>query len=843
MVEGMTKRRSVSRYEEVADTPNLKLLRISRVDFVAQPETYRTNSKKEQTMLEYVRHFERQFENLHPRRRPLLLAPRNECGMRKFICTSLRPTQLPFQDVYDYDKCARFVADFVTYEPLELATTIPQHMPSPSAVISWQAGDCFDMAQLLASLLLGVGYDAYVVSGYARSAITHCDQSGTLYNIDGDPVEKAAAVEQVRQKYAVPPRKQLESNFLKNKVERENSAKEKKAAPLDWKQLRALEQMAGNEAEELDELKGKRVHSWVMLLAGKRLLEQMLFLEPSTGDVYSVENAPYYAIESVWNASNYWVNLQDGVPCSKLSYDLNSHSDWEVVLFDATMTGMGDDDADETGADRVSKLAAETMAAEQGPDDEKLQIDMPPSWVTRLHVPRELFQARCPEGKKEVVYRKGTYETFAPYSREDGLVEQVTIFNDVERTDAAEVRQIFANRKDRLAKRVITRANNCTHEFFDPGRAQGLKELVYIQGTRREFHFYASARLDGLICRIEEIGKKTTQIFDGSKDSLTWRSVSYHVGKDAPSGEPQPRKMAEKFKRTPSLDAEEDVAKRTFDLAGGTIKVRYHYGHDRVTASFRTYAKDGSGHNFVQVDPFARPLTDAQLLEEYTKLQTYERECINEIRDSDRKAKDILKKREEEEADIAEAEGAAAQYSPGNKPVVPAHLTVSVYDTARSKLATQEEPDDNAASQVPHDYLTPFLVTPIGPNDPPLKFDEAYQAYEACRKSLKDRLVERANIVQSRLDEENAALSKRQAAFARSRDHMDPADEAEYEKYAQEALFRIQILEQRLDRHTEISLAKFAEMDARLRNDPRLRALNSPTRGDLGDGGRHHGHK
>ena len=31
------------------------------------------------------------------------------------------------------------------------------------------------MAQLLCSLLLGVGYDAYVVSGYAPRAITHWD--------------------------------------------------------------------------------------------------------------------------------------------------------------------------------------------------------------------------------------------------------------------------------------------------------------------------------------------------------------------------------------------------------------------------------------------------------------------------------------------------------------------------------------------------------------------------------------------------------------------------------------------------------------------------------------------
>lgn len=61
---------------------------------------------------------------------------------------------------------------------------------------------------------------------------------------------------------------------------------------------------------------------------------------------------------------------------------------------------------------------------------------------------------------------------------------------------------------------------------------------------------------------------------------------------------------------------------------------------------------------------------------------------------------EILKKREEEENDIAEAEREAARVPLGSKPPVPSHLTVSVYDTARSKLATQVEAHDNAASQV-----------------------------------------------------------------------------------------------------------------------------------------------
>lgn len=135
-------------YEEVADTPNDKLLRVSQVDLMTQPEPYRRNTAKEELMLEYVAKFQRQFTDLHPKRRTLLMTARSECGSHKFICTTLRPTQLPFQDVYDYDKCSKFVADYIRYEPLELATQLPRHMPSPSATLGWQAGDCFDMAQV-----------------------------------------------------------------------------------------------------------------------------------------------------------------------------------------------------------------------------------------------------------------------------------------------------------------------------------------------------------------------------------------------------------------------------------------------------------------------------------------------------------------------------------------------------------------------------------------------------------------------------------------------------------------------------------------------------------------------
>ena len=50
-------------------------------------------------------------------------------------------------------------------------------LASPYTIIRRQRGNSFDYATLLCSLLLGAGYDAYVVSGYASREICNMDQS------------------------------------------------------------------------------------------------------------------------------------------------------------------------------------------------------------------------------------------------------------------------------------------------------------------------------------------------------------------------------------------------------------------------------------------------------------------------------------------------------------------------------------------------------------------------------------------------------------------------------------------------------------------------------------------
>lgn len=124
------------------------------------------------------------------------------------------------------------------------------------------------------------------------------------------------------------------------------------------------------------------------------------------------------------------------------------------------------------------------------------------------------------------------------------------------------------------------------------------------------------------------------------------------------------------------------------------------------------------------------------------------------------------------------------------------------------------------------DYLSPFLQSVHAPAGSDLNKEDAQAVREMCLRNLKERLLERANIIQTRLDKENSLLAKRQAAFQRSQREHDQGTDEEFERFCSETMFRIQILEQRLASHEESALQKYADMDQRLHSDPRLRSLH-----------------
>ncbi|KFB45988.1 hypothetical protein ZHAS_00013954 [Anopheles sinensis] len=84
------------------------------------PETYRTLSSKEKLVLLFAENFRRQYREKFGHRKPLVLALPNECGVQKFVSTTLRPSVLLFPDLIgSWEEIAAFVADYIAYEPLD----------------------------------------------------------------------------------------------------------------------------------------------------------------------------------------------------------------------------------------------------------------------------------------------------------------------------------------------------------------------------------------------------------------------------------------------------------------------------------------------------------------------------------------------------------------------------------------------------------------------------------------------------------------------------------------------------------------------------------------------------
>jgi len=805
---------------------NTKARRIRLLDVEELPPTYRMNTNKEDLCLEYVENFRTQFVQLFPKRKELILCPKNECKVRKFISTTVRATELPYRELYDSALCAEFVASLLEYEPLEYPTELPEYIPSSDSVLKWRVGDCFDFSILLASYLIGAGYDAYVVSGYAPKWVCLRDQSRTecpvlmveelANSLAKELLIAGAPVDDNEDRYKVKDRGIPKSKFLKQQGEKAELEKARRAAEDEVDDE--------DEEEEEDPLEGERVHAWVLVRAGKREVKESFFIEPSTGRVYPVATSPYLGVESVWNNKNYWANMQEPEEGPmQISFDLSNNDNWEYVFIEPegqrTEGDMGDGAEDDMMA---MGEGGEDEGGEEEEDDSVL--DIPPSWVIKLVIDRDMYAKRfCNQGQQTVLYHKAKLERFAENTHEQGMVTRLTIFKDRARTVPKEQREEFKNRRDKLERRVRYLLEGRVHEHFLPGRMpEALQDMYEWTGRKRELHYYTSARIDGLVKRVDEMGKKCMEYFEGRDDKLIYRSVSVTPDRDLTGGkttytlpggqlgELVIHKMTEKFERDEKKAAEEDVKKRTYYVRTNQIREIYHYTTGRITSASRTYYKGGQQPpDIVEVDPSAPMPSEEKLEEESHKVQNAEKDCYQAVRHQELEKEELLKVRKREEASII--------------------IDRSIFETAAENAKEDKrqelqhtEAEDTDVRKV--DYLTPFLQNVQDVKK--INREEGMKARDACLRALKERLLERANIIQTRLDEENSHLAKKQAAFQRSqRDHDQGGDE-EFERFCSETMFRIQILEQRLTRHEETALQKYADMDQKLHTDPRLNVLN-----------------
>merc|ERR1712032_1329391 len=124
------------------------------------------------------------------------------------------------------------------------------------------------------------------------------------------------------------------------------------------------------------------------------------------------------------------------------------------------------------------------------------------------------------------------------------------------------------------------------------------------------------------------------------------------------------------------------------------------------------------------------------------------------------------------------------------------------------------------------DILAPYLVDFVDKESGYAKLDslQAELVAKKCTQDFRKRLTDRAEIIQRRLEEEQDQLRKRREQMQRRGDNVDK-DEREFEKYQSQAMFRTQILEQRLARHEMKAIERFQELERTLQEDPRLAAM------------------
>ncbi|KNC50271.1 coiled-coil domain-containing protein 135 [Thecamonas trahens ATCC 50062] len=922
------------------------------------PVAYRKHSREEQIVMGFVDNFDRQFAQLYPLRPRLLLTPPNECEVEKFVCSTLRPSQTPYDELYSLEGVASFVADHFIYEPLAEPTKLPQHLPSPATVLEWQVGDSFDLAMVLTSLLLGVGYDAYVVYGTAAYSITVNDTfSATWPGLGPKPPPPPAAAPPTTPKFVVQTRPRLVSKFEERMAAKRAAAAAAEVAPPTVGMAASdAESSAGGESEtrngltfevgyaqplrltasdKSDALRGKRVHAWVLVKAGARGVAQDVFIEPSRGLLLPLSTRLYHSIEAVFNDTNFYVNVQPVPPLHKglpsirgLCFALDSMAAWEpVFVSDGHETGFGPGRSGMGGASgaalatqattakselkrRVAQAAQDHVLAKAagidafGPsapslDDVHIEVSddlapdgtplraltAPPTWVLPLAPERKRFEERYPGGYKVALYSRLRVEQYGPFLRSDGMVERLTHFADrdceiVFRMMAREM-HVHVPASEHVTAASLDSAESFV-EHFAPGREHGLRTLTVsgepgvcsiartterkarrmrIKVARYKMEFYAEGRdsHDDLVTREVAVGSAMTERFAAVSSSavLGGEHVLRREAKFAsnrvellatrplevlPSDEALLGVEETLSRRAEIVDADDDVARRTFAVVAGEMTEVFHLISGHIYPSRIAYRK----HKFADSLPLDKDELPPKPADGYCEPeQTSARQAAAGLGSHELYIRYVAMLRAEQAA-IKAVLGAAVE----TKAILAARekerertlLMISVYDTLRRRRVNRGADSLAAAAALRASDVPPELA-----DDPfsvffhgklPTSAAEAHAVKNEALEFHRDRIISQVLIIESKMARIRQFLKEKEATIIRNQDHTTPEQVAAFADEKVRLQFRLRVLKMRKDGILKTYRRKFKVVARQLWEHPLLAPwLKRKDDSDAPDGG------
>ncbi|KAK7197850.1 hypothetical protein NESM_000738600 [Novymonas esmeraldas] len=907
------------------------------------PPSFYTNTATDEKVLTVAKQYDVLYHKYFPDRKPLFLSPNNECQRPKMICSFVRPTSLVYDELFDLKGCCQFVADYVRYEPLhhpsiyddeydDTVEQLPQQIVSPATALSWQVGNCVEMSLVLASFLIGAGFNAYVVVGTASKAVCLSDQRNTLWK--GELPKEVNSDDEVEDDMpkenpyvALIPAKMTLRLTTDPDPAIASRIQSTVLSPRDHtKPISSLNPRGGGGGSGSGGVV-KPIHSWVLVLpGGRRSVSEALFVEPSTGQLipFSAVDNRYTSVEALFNHLDYYVNMRPEAPVSSLSPHLADGSQWESLF---SFANPSDEEVESLAGtlsvtrrayanDLATTMSAAAVSAIEPPDPSRgRRMYIPNLWSNELLLSRQQFESRYPAGFKEITYVNAVVRRYSPYSQSDYRVLEVVV-PDAQYAGLNEVHVLYAHRSDKLRRTSVFSTPTLQSsspkkessilssrpslsatssrprkvvEWYEKGRmhdtaVEGLRELIYEPGKQRTMKFYWRARSDGLYCRTELLYdantlRKVKELYKGRSDRLWYRSFSYsrpatmretnthslvvHGPGSGPALREYPRldpvRVSQKFLRDERVAvAGKDVAKTTFlrpapggKGAGATASannppvgemwVFFHYSAGSILRPYHMFAKPSSSvEEYIAASAARKPVeppvrvvslpgeelpSELDLYNERKWLNAVEAECLMEQRAKADECMDILQAIEQDH--------------------VKAQPLLSVYDTLRNRPKETEAERARKLAEAARreesrkDYLAPYIAKLEMPVDfdgnylgVRLSVEHAKQVRDEALQELKDRLIQRGHIMQSRMDKEKEEFNKRQQLYRKNCDASaleGDKDTEAFALYCKEATWRMKVLDERLSQHIDHASDKYNQLAQRLADDSRLAALYHPT--------------
>ncbi|KAI4477018.1 hypothetical protein M0802_014792, partial [Mischocyttarus mexicanus] len=697
----------------------------------------------------------------------------------------------------------------------------PTTLRSPTWLINFRKGNSFECATFLTSLLLGQGYNAFVVSGYASREQVQCDR--TRITCPYLPKAEPKILEEeriVNLTYQLKPPADFRSKFLLKMNAREKLKLETEIKEQEEKQAKIIMEL---EKPRPDEYHGHRIHAWVVVLpavngAKGKQINNPFFIESSSGEKYDLNdpliNHLYLGIESIWNDENYWINMQDSICCDKINWNLTSTELWEHLL---------------PGEPWFMRGVEEDLIEEDIKIEQDKHLDMPVSYVNEIFINSLDFERRYPQGHKTKFYKKVKVDLYSPYVQLDGLIEKITTYDDYEYTVPIEIYEKYANRNDHLIRSQKNLNTNLVIDFYKRGRTDACKEHHFYMHddnnssmyNKRILYFYDVVRLDGL-SEIHVYPLHLIQYYSNRDDFLYYRNVEFSSDKGDPVVDGihyrHIQRITEKYRRNELLPASKDISVREFVLTEKQIHLKFHYEDERITRGMRVYKKPEPGENLnVQTaviqeynpNVMSVPEKNFYLFKELEKLLKDEDICVSNVRYAETEISSFIKTRTNE------------YLNP--KLIISSFDRNRIVETGKSIKDTISISDSLRDITKPADYLAPYFAQ-IG-NPKHISKPQAYLLREDCLNDFKESQVDKANVILRKSEKLTEELNKLQALLTQNED-LTREEEDELLAKTNEITFNLHLLDMKLDRHKILVPLRYKMLVEFLQQDERLSVLN-----------------